>query len=237
MSRQLALPVGLSDHAQFDTFLDAGNAEAGAAMRQLAAGDGPSPVWLCGPRGSGKSHLLQAACAAARGAVSYLPLGRLSSHGPGLLEGLERCRLVCIDDVHAVAGEDAWERALFALYNALHDAGGALVLAAPRPPGGVGIALADLASRLAAARVYGLQPLDEARLLVALQNRAARRGFDLPDETGRWMLRRLPRDAATLFELLDRLDLAALAAQRRLTVPFVRETLAAVRPDAQDCAD
>ena len=145
--------------------------------------------------------------------------------------------MVCIDDVHAIAGEHAWERALFALYNALLDAGGALAFAAPRPPGGVGIALADLASRLAAARVYGLQPLDEARLLVALQNRAARRGFDLPDETGRWMLRRLPRDAATLFELLDRLDLAALAAQRRLTVPFVRETLAAARPDTQDCAD
>ncbi|MGC8519703.1 MAG: HdaA/DnaA family protein, partial [Steroidobacteraceae bacterium] len=38
--------------------------------------------------------------------------------------------------------------------------------------------------------------------------------------------RRFPRDMAQLYALLDTLDEAALAAQRRLTVPFIREVLA-----------
>ena len=37
-----------------------------------------------------------------------------------------------------------------------------------------------------------------------------------------WLFRRVDRDLKSLTALLDHLDRAALAAQRRLTVPFVR---------------
>jgi DnaA family protein len=47
----------------------------------------------------------------------------------------------------------------------------------------------------------------------------------LPDETARWLQRRYPRDMHTLHNLLDTLDEAALVAQRRLTVPFIRSVL------------
>ena len=56
--------------------------------------------------------------------------------------------------------------------------------------------------------------------------RAQLRGFELPEETAHYLQRRLPRDMASLFALLDELDAAALAAQRRLTVPFIRDVLA-----------
>ena len=49
-------------------------------------------------------------------------------------------------------------------------------------------------------------------------------------ETWRWLQRRFPRDMRRLYELLDTLDEAALAAQRRLTVPFIREVLRAAAP-------
>ena len=55
------------------------------------------------------------------------------------------------------------------------------------------------------------------------------RGLELPDETWQWLQRRLPRDMRSLYELLDTLDEAALAAQRRLTVPFIRDVLRARR--------
>jgi len=70
-----------------------------------------------------------------------------------------------------------------------------------------------------------LRPLDEAGEHEALRRRAAQRGLDLPDETTRYLLRRFPRDMRTLGKLLDEIDVAALSAQRRLTVPFVREIL------------
>ena len=50
-------------------------------------------------------------------------------------------------------------------------------------------------------------------------------GFELPDETARWLQRRYPRDMHSLHNLLDTLDEASLVAQRRLTVPFIRSVL------------
>ena len=80
--------------------------------------------------------------------------------------------------------------------------------------------------------MFQLRVLDEHEQQAALQLRAQLRGVELPEETLRWLQRRFPRDMRTLYELLDTLDEAALAAQRRLTVPFIREVLRARDPSA-----
>lgn len=87
------------------------------------------------------------------------------------------------------------------------------------------MATADIGSRFGAAEIFQLRALDEAGEHEALRRRAAQRGLDLPEETARYLLRRFPRDMRTLGKLLDEIDVAALSAQRRLTVPFVREIL------------
>jgi DnaA family protein len=76
--------------------------------------------------------------------------------------------------------------------------------------------------------VFQLRGLDEGEQQAALKLRARLRGFELPDETLQWLQRRFPRDMASLYELLDTLDEAALVAQRRLTIPFIREVLSSV---------
>jgi len=86
--------------------------------------------------------------------------------------------------------------------------------------------LPDLASRCAAGQRLHLEALDETQQRAALQQRALLRGVELPEETALYLQRRLPRDLASLFAVLDELDLAALEAQRRLTVPFIRSALA-----------
>jgi DnaA family protein len=123
-----------------------------------------------------------------------------------------------------------WERALFALLRELQDAGGRLVLSARAPPALLGWALPDLGSRCAAGAVLQLRPLDESEQQAALKLRARVRGLELPDETLHWLQRRFPRDMRSLYELLDTLDEAALAAQRRITIPFIREVLSTPRP-------
>jgi len=146
--------------------------------------------------------------------------------GPMILDGLERRQLVCLDDIDVVAGDADWEAALFALLNQVFDSGGQLVVAAKTAPRESSIRLADLASRLSRLPVFRVRALDEAERVEALQLRARHRGLDLPDETANYLLRRSRRDMASLYELLDKLDLAALRAKRRLTVPFVRDVLA-----------
>ncbi len=226
--QQLPLGVQLRVSLRFETFQPGENAAALAELRQALATTGHAPLWLYGPRGVGRTHLLQAACAEAGEhglTTAYLPLAGTPGLEPDWLSGLEQLDVALVDDVGEVAGQPGWERALFGLYNGLAERGARLVCAADAPPAALPFALADLKSRFAASSVHRLLPLREPQLAAALERRAAHRGLELPPETLQYLTRRAPRDFATLCRLLDELDLQALAAQRRLTVPFVREVL------------
>jgi DnaA family protein len=99
------------------------------------------------------------------------------------------------------------------------------VVSAVTAPRASGIALADLRSRMQRLATFQLRGLDDAARMEALQLRARHRGLELPDETARYLMSRSRRDMRSLYELLDRLDLEALRAQRRLTIPFVKDVL------------
>ena len=103
--------------------------------------------------------------------------------------------------------------------------GRALVVAAAMSPRECPVDLPDLQSRLARLATFQVRSLDDEQRIAALQLRARHRGLELPDDTASYLLSRNRRDMASLYELLDKLDLEALRAQRRLTIPFVREVL------------
>jgi DnaA family protein len=225
--QQLPLGVRIPDRAVFESFLPARNLQAFEHARRLAGGDTTGAVWICGPPGAGKTHLLQAVCARAgeAGRAGYFPLAELIPLGVGVLEGLTQLGCVCLDDLERAVGELDWERALFGLFREMEERGGRLAVAAQAPPALLPWKLPDLGSRFGATAIFQLRGLEEAEQREALQLRAKVRGFELPDETARWLQRRFPRDMRTLYELLDTLDEAALVAQRRLTVPFIRSVL------------
>ena len=226
---QLALNLRLRDAARFDTYVAGPNRQAVSHLQQLARAAAKEPVvWLWGPPGCGKTHLLHAVCAEAQpnGATpGYLDCRLAVAAGPDILAGWEMSDLMCLDDLEQVLGQRDWEQALFRLFQGLIEARGRLVVAAARSPLMLDFGLPDLASRCAAGPVYQLLALGDEDRLAALQRRAAGRGLELPVDTGQWLLRRVPRDLASLFALLDTLDVASLAAGRRLTIPFVRDVL------------
>jgi DnaA family protein len=225
--QQLPLGVRIPDRAVFESFLPARNQQAVDYARTLAAADTQGTLWISGAAGAGKTHLLQAitARAAMSARAGYIPLRELATLGPEVLEGLTQLDCLCLDDLDTVVGELPWERALFQLLREIIERGGRLVAAANAPPALLAWQLQDLGSRFTAAAIYPLRMLDEDEQRQALQLRARLRGFELPDETSRWLLRRFPRDMRVLYELLETLDEAALIAQRRLTVPFIRSVL------------
>jgi len=225
--RQIPLQVRLPDRAVFASFFAGRNAQALEHARRIAAAPCAGLTWLCGPQGAGKTHLLQAICAAAAGhaRAGYLTLAQLAPLGVGVLEGLPQLACLCLDDLERVIGQLDWEHAVFALLCELQEAGGHLVIAASVPPALMPWSLADLGSRCAAGSIFALQALDEHEQHKALRLRARLRGVELPQETLQWLQRRLPRDMRTLYGLLDTLDEASLASQRRLTIPFIREVL------------
>lgn len=228
MRLQLPLNVTLRDDATLENFYAGDNEEVLAHLSDVGVHGDAAPLYLWGPRGAGKSHLLQAVCHAAGArsvAAAYLPLDQLKSLSPSLTEGLEQLDVVCIDDVHIIAGDARWEAALFHLFNRCRERGACLIHSGACAPTGLGLGLADLASRLGGSLVFHIKPLSDEQMMSALQLRAAQRGIELPVEVAQYLLRRCERNMTTLASLLERLDHASLAAQRRLTIPFVREWL------------
>jgi len=225
--QQLPLGVRLPDRAVFASFLPARNREAVDYVVRLAGAEISGTVWVCGASGSGKSHLLQAVCARAsdRMRAGYLPLQELAPLGVEVLEGMRQLECLCIDDLEQIVGQIEWERGLFGIVREAEDSGARIVVAAKSPPALLAWALPDLGSRLAASAVFQLRALDESEQQEALQLRARLRGFELPEETSRWLQRRFPRDMRALYGILDALDEAALVAQRKLTIPFIRSVL------------
>lgn len=222
--QQLPLGVRLRDTSLFSSYYAGSNARAIRTLRALRTGELPVSVWIWGGAGTGKTHLLQAVCAEAGArneTAAYYAMRDFAMRGPDILTGSGGLGFVCIDDVGIVLGREEWERALFRLHTELEENGGRLILAATTAPSASGMGLRDLASRLAAGTLVRIKPLSDDEQKVALQQRAALKGFELPDDTADYLLQRMPRDMATLCAFLDELDIASLAAQRRLTVRFV----------------
>ncbi|MBF0256642.1 MAG: DnaA regulatory inactivator Hda [Gammaproteobacteria bacterium] len=228
MSRQEPLALRLEAAPGFDNFIPAGNEEVLALLRGLAQKPQPGFTSIWGPPASGKSHLLQALCnqASESGVQAvYLPLSQLQQSDPAELEIFAEHPLICLDELDCLSQSRPWQEALYRLYNALQQAGACLVSASRVPPRQLPLQLADLASRLSWGPCYQLQPLDDPHKARLLQQRALERGLQLPDEAAQYLLNRQQRDLASLLEILERLDQASLIAQRRLTLPFIREQL------------
>lgn len=226
MTTQLPLNLTLKESTSFENFSPGRNREALTRLESLARGSGHDhTLFIWGESGCGKTHLLQSACrlAQAQGRLcAYVPLASASELSSKLLEDLERCALVCVDDVQHIAGDRSWEAALFHCYERLRQANSAFVASGIANPRHLRLHMPELATRLGSGPVYHLHLLTDTEKLAVLRGQAQRRGLELPEEVARYILERYPRDLHVLFRLLERLDRASLAEQRRLTIPFIR---------------
>ena len=225
--QQLTLPVTLRDDATLENFLPVPGTEALLiALGQQLGVTGEPVIYLHGGEGSGKSHLLQACCHRASSGALYLPLAELIDYSPEeVLADVADMRLICLDDLDAIAGIHAWELALFELYNRARETGARLLVAAASAPRSISLELEDLRSRFSWGVVFRLSSCDDEHKKAVLQHRAGRRGLTLPDEVASYLVSRAPRGLESLLQLLDRLDQASLEQKRGLSIPFVRQTL------------
>lgn len=214
--KQLVLDIAPLPAPTFANFVAGRNAEPLAALRALADG-GERFVYLWGAPGSGRSHLLRAALAAAGSDTAALAFDARAAFD------VPENALVAADDVHTLAAEA--QIALFNLHNRLRAGGGALLAGGDAAPAQLAVR-DDLRTRLAAGLVYEIHGLDDGEKAEALAHHARTRGFALPEDVGDYLLRHTRRDLRSLFALLEALDRHALAARRAVTLPLLRELLA-----------
>jgi chromosomal replication initiator protein len=141
-------------------------AHAAALAVAEAPGEAYNPLFLYGPPGLGKSHLLGAigayvAAANPSASVHYTTAERFTSEFVGALKahGIDDFKrrhreidVLLVDDVQSLSGRERTAEELFHTFNALHDAGGQIVLTSDRPPS----ELAPLAQRLRDRFEWGL---------------------------------------------------------------------------------
>ena len=180
----------------------------GAALRALrdALEGGEGFVYLWGPGGSGKTHLLRAFSAAASAA---------------------KREAVAADDVGGLG--EAAQVALFDQCNRLRASKGALAASGDAPPAQLALR-PDLRSRLASGIVLQLHPLSDADKAAALSAHAAERGMSLDRELVAYLLGHFDRDMGTQIAMLDALDRYSLQRKRPVTLPLLKEALRLVAP-------
>jgi DnaA-homolog protein len=224
---QLPLALRYPPDQRFESFI-APPAGALPALSALATKAGADWVYLSGASRTGKTHLALAVCAAAEQQgrrAAYLPLAAAAGRMRDALDALEGHGVVALDGLDAIAGVREDEVALFDFHNRARSSGLNVLYTARSIPDDIGLVLPDLRSRLQQCLRLVLDPLDDDGRRDVLRDRAQRRGLVLEDAALDWLLTRTDRDLGALVVLLDRLDRASLAAQRRITVPFLRQVL------------
>jgi DnaA family protein len=216
--RQIPLPIGPEPARTFARFLPGGNAAALAHLGTLEPG--APPVYLWGPVGSGKSHLLQAVAHAAR--ERGCRVARFDPEAAVPWEVDPAAAFVVLDGCERL--DAARQHEAFSAFLAAGDCGATVVAAGDRPPVDLPVR-EDLRTRLGWGHVFALAPLGEAETRAALRREADRRGTFLGDDVMDFLLSRFARDLSHLMALLDRLDAYSLETRRAITVPLVKRML------------
>jgi DnaA family protein len=228
-SPQIPLQLEPRRPDRFEDFVTGPNAAVLASVMGLLDEPGGS-LFISGPDGTGKSHLLNALCHSARErglAAFYIALSKLSDEAAASLEGLRVLDLVCVDDLDGVAGNPTWEKALFACFNEVRSAGGRLLVSSKMPLSKLEFSLPDLASRLAWGVRQNLQLPDDEGKLEILRQRANALRIEVPEEVQNYLIKHGKRDMASLLQTLEQLKDAAFAEKRKITIPMARKILRA----------
>lgn len=226
--KQLALNLCLKDNASFANFFTGTNQQLLNVLGNLCINNDIRFVYFWGNHGAGKSHLLSALCQLfdENGLVTaYLPLEEFAQLDTQMLGGLEQLDLLCVDDLNLIANNSAWEEKFFHCFNKIVEHGKKIVITANAAPLALPLVLSDLKSRMASGLIFELHALTDAEKIEGLKLRASLRGLELNDVAAQFLLHHYARDTKNLFESLDNLDRAALAAQRKLTIPFIKNVL------------
>jgi DnaA family protein len=229
LTPQLPLALRYSPDQRFDSYIGAPQG-ALAQLRAMALGTVSDWLYLAGSARTGKTHLALALCAEAEQAgrrAAYLPMVAAAGRLHDALSALHGQDVVALDGLEAIAGQREDEVALFDFHNRARAAGTTVLYTARDVPAELGLSLPDLRSRLSQCAQLILLPLDDAGRRDVLRDRAQRRGLVLEEAAIDWLLTRTERDLGSLVTLLDQLDRASLAAQRRITVPFLRSVIEA----------
>lgn len=212
---QLLLDITPHWWPTFDNFVTGSNGELLSVLHQaLSEQSTERCIYVWGPEGCGKSHLLQACVSVAQNA----------QHNAIYAKGYvpEMADVVAVDDVDTL--DDVAQVELFNLYNRMKDSGGMLITSGLCSPLHLNLR-PDLRTRLGWGLVYQVQGLSDEEKALALMQHAQGRGFTLAPDITHYLLRHGQRDLPSLLAVLDALDEHTLRLHRAPSIPLLKEII------------
>lgn len=228
MSIQFPLQFEFQSNQGFNTFYPASNQEIVTELQDLISGAGEQQIFLYGGEGQGKSHLLQACCQLAHEKGMnpfYYPFNKKNLPTLSMFDGLEEVKLVCFDDVNEITGDLDWEQTFLNFLNQHLENNNRLILAARLHPEDIEVKLPELKSLLNAGLALKLKALEEDEIVAALIHKASYMGITISEKVGHFLVTHYACDMPSMWILLGQLDKATLSAQRKLTIPFLKQIL------------
>ena len=222
--RQIPLDVSLSEYMTFETFYMGPNKSVVDSLRD----EKNQLIWLAGLEGFGKTHLLHAFLNShehENKKVLYLPMSESQDFTPDILDNLAQYDLVAIDDIENIIGDMTWEEQLLKFYEDSYSTRNKILITANDTPKGLNFLLPDLSSRFNLALIERLRPMNEDEMIKAILIHSKARGFDLPEDSAKYLINRVPRDVSVLIDMIKLLDYESLSMQRKLTIPFIKTVL------------
>lgn len=200
------------------------------ARRVMDPVSGENLLFLHGPEGSGKTHLLTAiGNAIGERDGSNVPVFPVQNLTPVSLEkSVEETRelpLLLLDDLHLIRDDDRVRIALWQLFNDFYSSGRKIVVTASAPPKEIPALDSHLVSRLLWGLVARLDISDDDSRRMIMAKLAADRQIVLPAEVIDYLLLHVQRDIPALTLALEQIKRLSFATQRKISLKLAREAL------------
>ena len=222
-SKRISLPqipfeFGNFQKIDFTSFIEGENQDLLDFLNTMTKKKKNDCLYIWGSQGTGKTHLLQAACKQAddmNSQVTYIPLKQYEEFDSEIFNGLGKLDLICVDDLEFISGNLEWQQRLTLLYNEIRDNNNSIII----------IELDDLKSRLVWGQVHKIKPPNDELKIEILKRKASERSFELSKSVAEFLIHRTDRDLNSLIKILDVIDHSSLAAKRKVTIPFVKKLI------------
>jgi chromosomal replication initiator protein len=212
----------------FDSFVVCdGNAGALQFSRRIAFPDDPENLlYIYGPAGSGKSHLLKAIChemgANINRVAPYFSF-RDSVSSEELSHRLDSADLLIVDDLHLIPDDAGMRIALWQLFNDFHSSGRKIALAGLYAPRELPFLDDHLVSRLLWGLVARVDVSDDHSRRMILKKIAGDRQVRIPDDVVDFILMTTSREVGDLISAFESLYSLSMGLKRKITLPLARE--------------
>ena len=227
---QLIFPFQVNQKASFASFFcSPDNIELMSRLTDLVVSKNADELIINGAEGSGKSFLMQAICnelSSSEKQFAFIPMNKAINMGVEIFQNLASLNAVCIDDLQLILSREEWETALFNLINECQQSNCSLILSFGGNQSLEDITqLPDLLSRIKRMEFMKLQAVQDECLNQALDFVSQQLGINLEKAELEFLLNHQTREFSLLVENIISLDRQAASLKRKITIPFIKETL------------